>query len=170
MSLDNHLLDNMKPFIAVIGGSNSGKSTVIRSLTGCHSGTFVGEIEEQVHHTKIYVVAHSPQEKNLEESLETIFQRVANEQAIRGLVIAIQPKKTRKRPSMEEIMQLAQQIGGFNIHTFIIDPPYQQNNQINVDDVQNRLHEIGITSISVVDGRRFSHLTARDIQQIAGLP
>jgi Tfp pilus assembly ATPase PilU len=160
----------MKPFIAIIGGRNSGKSTVIRSLTGCRSGTFVGEIEEHVHHTKIYVLAHSPQEKNPPIPLETIFQRVANEQAIRGIVIAIQPSNTRTRPSMEDTMQLAQQIGGFDFHTFIIDPPYQQVGQINVDDVQDRLRAIGITSISVVDGRRFSHLTARDTQQIAGLP
>lgn len=160
----------MKPFIAVIGGRNSGKSTIIRSLTGCRSGMFVGEIEEQVHHTKIYVVAYSPQEKNLPKTLRTIFQTVANEQTIRGIVIAIQPRNTRTRPSMEDTMQLAQQIGGFDFHAFIIDPPYQQEGQIEVVNVQNRLRTIGITSISVVDGRRFSHLTARDIQQIAGLP
>ncbi len=160
----------MKPFIAVIGGRNSGKSTIIRNLTGCRSGMFVGEIEEQLRNTKIYVVAYSPQEKNPPKLLKTIFQTVADDQAIRGIAIAIQPRNTRTRPSMEDTIQLAQQIGGFDFHAFIIDPPYQQLDRINVVDVQKRLQAIGITSISVVDGRRFSHLTARDIQQTAGLP
>ncbi len=163
----------MKPFIAIIGDRNSGKTTIIRSLTGCRTGSFIGEIEEHIHHTKIYVIAPSPQEMGISrQELRTHFQTVAHEQAIRGIAIALQPGNTRTRLSMEDTIRLAQQTGGFNFHAFIIDPPYPQNGQnnvFNVDDVRNRLQAFGIESISIVDGRRFSHIAARDIQQITGL-
>jgi len=33
----------MKPFVAVVGDKDSGKSTIIQSLTGCRTHSFVWE-------------------------------------------------------------------------------------------------------------------------------
>jgi Fe-S cluster assembly ATPase SufC len=117
----------MKPFVAVIGDRKSGKSTIIRSLTGCPTGSFVGEVAEKVHGKKIYVIAHSLQEKEelpKGESLSAILKKVIKDNNILGIVIAIQPNNPTKKISMENIFRSAQKIGGFSFHTFVINPSY----------------------------------------------
>jgi GTP-binding protein EngB required for normal cell division len=53
----------MKTFILLIGASNSGKSTVIQSLTGCKSRTAdSGYVVDYSTGRKIYVIVSSPQE------------------------------------------------------------------------------------------------------------
>lgn len=58
----------MKPFIAVIGSANSGKSTVIKSLTGCKNGTFRGVIHDNLTGKQVFVCAASPQEMKISDA------------------------------------------------------------------------------------------------------
>ena len=150
----------------MIGGVNAGKSTVIRSFTGCRSGMFVGEIEERVRYSRIFVVAYSPQEKAL-PTLEPILRHVARTRAIRGIVIAIQPRRTRTRDSMEDVFQLARRCGQFSFYAFILDPPYRRRGTIDRADVRRRLRALGIGSVTVLDARRYPHKSAQDMQRIS---
>jgi hypothetical protein len=159
----------MKPCILVIGGQDSGKSTIIASLCGCRRG-FRGPVTDHTNGRQIYVVASSPQEARLEsEELDEILDEVRSSRNIVGLVMAVQPTVARTRLRMEEIVRAAQDTGRMSIHAFILDPPYNGNGEVDVAVVRGRLTGMGVAARRL-DARRFAFLNAARIRTIVGIP
>src|ERR1043165_5180896 len=159
-----------KKFIGIIGRGESGKSTIIRSLTGCRTLNFSGEVLANTNsgETKsVYVIAHSPQETGLDEDeLATIIREVIDNSNCLGIVIAIQQRHTRTRLSIADIFRLAKDTNMFDCYAAIINPSF--NEAINdVNQIQNLLGDQVQTLI--VDGRRFAIISAEDIRQVTGL-
>lgn len=113
----------MQKFVAVIGNRNSGKSTVIRSLTGCPNSTFRGEVEDITTGESIHVICSSPQERPLTlQELRRILKACTAKRKCRGLVMAIQPTSPTKRLSMEVIFQEVAASGSFQSFAFVLAP------------------------------------------------
>ena len=162
----------MKKYIAVIGGRNAGKSTVIVSLTGCLHRSFQGRVIDNSSKENIYVIASSPQEKKLSQNegnerneFQNILTQVGQDKKCRGLVMAIQPSRPRTRLSLEDIIQEVQDTNSFELYLFILEPRYSlpPEEQL-IIQVNGRLENTGLVP-QVLDGRRFAFLTARDINQ-----
>ncbi|MBN1692605.1 MAG: hypothetical protein JW845_03520 [Dehalococcoidales bacterium] len=160
----------MKPLILLIGGINSGKSTIISSLTGCPSHNFRELVRDRSTGRQIYVISSSPQEDSLSQGeLDQILETVHRRRRVIGLVISIQPTYPRTRLSLENIIQTVQVNSHFTIFAFILDPPYSSDGSIDLTDTINRLASFGVVS-RYLDGRRFAYLNASDIRQIVGVP
>ena len=156
----------MKKFIAIIGRADAGKSTVIVSLTGCRNRGFQGTVTDQSNNENIYVIASSPQEKNLSPGeFQNILTQVRQDKKCRGLVMAIQASYPRIRLSLEDIIQEVQDTNSFEPYLFILEPGFSQppEEQL-IIDVNNRLSNTGLVP-QVLDGRRFAFLNARNINQ-----
>ena len=156
----------MKKFIAIIGRADAGKSTVIVSLTGCRNRGFQGMVTDQSNNENIYVIASSPQEKNLSPgAFQNILTQVRQDKKCRGLVMAIQASYPRIRLSLEDIIQEVQDTNSFEPYLFILEPGFSQppEEQL-IIDVNNRLSNTGLVP-QVLDGRRFAFLNARNINQ-----
>lgn len=148
----------MPTFVAVIGSRNSGKSTIIRSLTGCPSGQYRGSVQDGSTGRAIEVIGSSPQEKALSlAQLRAILKRAAQNSACNGVVCALQPTFPRERLSIEDVLAeaLAQ---GFAVHTFILDPEHLGTTG-NMNTVKPRLPK-GISPPTALDARRFAYLNA----------
>jgi energy-coupling factor transporter ATP-binding protein EcfA2 len=159
----------VKPLILVIGGTNSGKSTIISSLTGCLYHTFRGEVKDNATGKIIYIIGSSPQEESLElREFSRILNNVHNKPSTIGLVIAVQPTYPRTRLSLEDIVQKAQENNRFIIYSFLLDPPYDGEG-IDVEQTRNRLTALGLV-VRYLDARRFAFLNALDIRQVTGIP
>lgn len=163
----------MKKFIAVIGGRDAGKSTVIVSLTGCPNRSFQGPVTDRSNDENIYVIASSPQEKKLSQNegnerneFQNILTQVGQDKKCRGLVMAIQPSRPRIKLSLEDIIQEVQNTNSFEPYLFILEPIYSQppEAQSISTDVNRRLRNTGLVP-QVLDGRRFAFLNARNINQ-----
>ncbi|MBC8472204.1 MAG: hypothetical protein H8D56_22310 [Planctomycetes bacterium] len=157
----------MKKFIAIIGRRNAGKSTVIVSLTGCLNRGFQGTVTDQSNNENIYVIASSPQEKNLSPgAFQSILTQVGQDKRCRGLVMAIQASHPRKRLSLEDIIREVQDTNSFEPYLFILEPIYSQPPEAQPisTDVNRRLRNTGLIP-QVLDGRRFAFLNARNINQ-----
>lgn len=166
-----------KEFITVIGNRNAGKSTIIVSLTGCRNRSFRGMVEDRLTMESIYVIACSPQEKALEkegyvdlDAFRIILNQVIQEENCRGLVMAIQPIRPTRRPSLEAIIQEVQSRNVFEPYLFVLepgrnDPPEAQGI---LAEVNQRLRNTGIGLVAQgLDGRRFAFLNARQINQVS---
>ena len=147
----------MKPFVA-IGSERSGKSTLIRSLTGCKTRSFCGVVT--VSNQKIYVIASSPQEQELSsDDLSYILKKAADDASILGIVMAIQPKITRL--SMENIFRKVQDTRDFSTFAVILHPSYSADSPpIDSKEIRRRLELVLVGSIKKIDGRHFAHLNA----------
>lgn len=111
-----------KPFIAVVGGRDAGKSTIIQSLTGAKSRQFRGTVTDVASHQTIEVIGSSPQERDLPlTNLRQIMMRAIASSVCRGLVCALQPNHPTKRLSMETVLQEALAVG-FSVHVYVLDP------------------------------------------------
>ena len=154
----------------VIGSSNSGKSTIISSFSGCKTHGFNSFVEDKTNGKKIYVIASSPQEngyltsQKLGQYLNTVTQNLN----YIGCIIAIQPRRTRTRLSLEDIFQQVQNTRAFEIYAFIVDPPYR-GKQMDRTDITARLAALGIVPVSL-DGRKFALLNAIEIKRITRIP
>lgn len=160
----------MKPFVAIIGSEKSGKSTLIRSLTGCRTRSFCGVVTDLVSNQKIYVIASSPQEQDLSsDELDRILNQVWDDASILGIVMAIQPTRPIKHLSMEDIFQKVQATRAFSTFGVIIHPSYNASPAIDPDDVRRRLEALEV-EFRTIDGRHFAHLNACEVRELAGLP
>jgi Fe-S cluster assembly ATPase SufC len=161
----------VKPFIAVIGGRKAGKSTVIQSLTGCPKRGHRGMVTDLTINKSIYVIASSPQEQGLEyELFKGILNRVVNEDSILGMVMAIQPTKPVKRLSLEDIFREVQSTGKLASTAVILHPPYKKSKSSpDPNVVRKRLKALNI-DLHELDGRRFAHLNAATVRQLAQMP
>jgi energy-coupling factor transporter ATP-binding protein EcfA2 len=163
-----------KKFVAVIGYSKSGKSTIISSLTGCRTSTFKHFINDNLTGNSVFVYSGSPQElSNITLSIIKKRLKQCKEKAkCSGMVIAIQPTKPRTRARMEAIFQEAMS-QGFDVYAFVIEPGYENKNKNNGchEDVKKRLASIGVPSSYVIkiDGRQFALKNANDINSKAAL-
>ena len=165
--------DRRKKFIAVIGERNSGKSTIIVSLTGCPNRSFRDKVTDDSNKESIYVIASSPQEKRLDENQEAdikpfqnILDEVIKDGCCRGLVMAIQPIKPQARwkLSLEDIVREVQSRNAFESYLFVLDPSRNDARPI-LDEVNRRLEAASFAQAQELNGRRFAFLNARDINQ-----
>lgn len=148
----------MKPFIAIIGNRDSGKSTVIRCITGAKFGQFRGTVMDKTTSRSIEVIGSSPQERSLSlVELRTLLTKAANTATCNGVVCALQPTIPTKRLSMEQVLQEAR-AHGFHVYAFILDPEYSGATG-HASIITLRLTNAGFTS-RVVDGQRFAHINA----------
>jgi predicted kinase len=161
-----------RKFVAVIGYRNSGKSTIIRSLTGCESRSFIGEVQDNEANLSIFVHAPSPQERGKVDKkvFENYLQKAKKGQRIQGLVFAIQPTIPNRRLSMEEMFSLARQ-GGFECYAFILEDPYKGKRIENFENIKSRvLDSAPDARVFALDGRRFAVLNAETIRSLSRLP
>ena len=161
-----------KKFVAVIGYRRSGKSTIIRSLTGCGSGAFVGEVCDNAANVSLFVHAPSPQEfgKTDEGAFDKFLQRCKRSQQIQGLVSAIQPTLPNRRLSLEKMFSLARQ-RGFESCAFILEHPYKGVRIGNFERIKERvLNTDPNARVFALDGRRFAILNAEAIRSLCRLP
>ncbi|MFA6357388.1 MAG: hypothetical protein WCY09_01785 [Candidatus Omnitrophota bacterium] len=164
----------MKKFIAIIGYSKSGKSAIIRSLTGCggkRTGNFFRDLRVYIMENltvnplrRLYVIPDSFQEnpKATISQLWRFLRAVLEDRHALGVVMAIQPTDSKKRIRIEQIFSLLRRIGGFEIRSFVINPG-RNNNGVIPRDMQNRL-DLNIEPFSL-NARNFTYFNARIIQQ-----
>jgi energy-coupling factor transporter ATP-binding protein EcfA2 len=161
-----------RKFVGIIGNSNAGKSTIIKSLTGCKDTAFRGFVTDNSTNRCIYVICSSPQEGAVVMSLvdlqNILVQCVANPNCL-GLVMAIQPTRPRTRLSMEDIFSEVTKTGNFSRHAFILAPA-RNGKATNPDKIAARLNlptlNPNFPQPIILDGRRFSMLNAQIINSI----
>jgi len=154
----------MKPLIFVIGGADSGKSTIISSLTGCKHHSYKGKVEDKSTEKIIYVICSSPQEETVaDKKYKEALDDVPINPHIIGLVVA-----ARSTKYLETIITLAQEKKGFKIYPFLITSGYEHTNT-NIKQVRAILHRCHIRP-HTLDGRRFAFLNAAEICEITGIP
>ncbi len=154
----------MKQFVAVIGNRNSGKSTVIKSLTGCSSSSYRGFVHDDGTKRRIYVICSSPQELKLNPSkFRKIIEACVSDSFCQGLVMAIQPTHPTKRLSLEGIIAEVSSSGAFQLNAFLLNPGRKKPHP-NTLEIVSRLKRISVRP-EVLDGRRFSHINATIINR-----
>jgi hypothetical protein len=157
----------MQSFVAIIGNQNSGKSTVIKSLTGCHANNFRGFVVDKATNESIYVVCSSPQEMSIGlksiGDLRKILSLVKSSKTCRGIVMAIQPSRPTAKLSMETILAEVQ-LHPFHIFAYVLDPGHN-GPSVALPIVNARLASHLITS-QALDGRRFAHRNAEIVNSI----
>jgi predicted kinase len=161
-----------KKFIAVVGYANSGKSTIIKSLTGCKDSSYIGLVQDREINLAMFVHAPSPQEHSATGEKEFInyLKNVKNESLILGMVIAIQPTLARKRIQMDLMFSLAAQYG-FECYAFILEYPYNpyRGQKIgNFVNIRDRILKCDPNAkVFPLDGRRFALLNADSIRSLS---
>lgn len=158
-----------RKLVAVIGGGNAGKSTIIQSLTGCPTRTFCGRVRDSASAKEIEVLAASPQERNISTAdLRRMLKDAAERPNSTGMVIAMRPSRSRKRQSMENVFLLASEYG-LSASAFLIAPGYK--NAPSQTDVNETLGRLAASNVPVqrLNGERFAHINASIIRDTAGL-
>ncbi len=154
----------MKQFVAVIGNRNSGKSTVIKSLTGCSSSSYRGFVEDDDTKRRIYVICSSPQELELNLSkFQKIIEKCVSDPNCQGLVMAIQPSHPTKRLSLDNIFAEVSDNAAFQLNAFLLNPG-RKGPHPNTENIVFRLKKVSVR-LKVLDGRRFSHINASIINR-----
>ncbi|WP_198389559.1 hypothetical protein [Burkholderia ubonensis] len=152
----------MQIFIAIIGGRNAGKSTIIKSLTGCPSGQYRGSVQDLVTKKSIEVIGSSPQEQAMSRAdLRAILKRAAGNALCNGIVCALQPKKTRTRLSMEDVLQEALAYG-FKVHAYVLDPDRSGSHSPPTVLTQLKTAQVKVRTL---DARRFAQINAATINK-----
>ena len=158
----------MKPFIGVIAKGKAGKLTIIRSLTGCPISSYRGFLEDKLTGENILVICGSPQEQALSiAELAKLLKSAVADPNCRGVVIAIQPRRTRTRISMEAIFAEAVNADGFQLNAFIIDPA-RSGAAAEANEIRSRLSVFNARS-ETLDGQHFAWINAQIINDITSL-
>jgi energy-coupling factor transporter ATP-binding protein EcfA2 len=152
----------MPIFVAVIGSRDSGKSTIIKSLTGCLNNSFRGTVSDLASKISVEVIASSPQERAMSLADLRAHLKKAAKPSFTGIVCALQPSRPNKRLSMEDVLTEAD-AKGFTIYAFVLDPPRQGPAHL-AANVTSRLAALGL-KFTTLDARRFAHLNAVDINK-----
>jgi energy-coupling factor transporter ATP-binding protein EcfA2 len=159
-----------KSLVAIIGHRNSGKSSIIRALTGVHGDRIPEIVEDRSTGKWIYVVSHSPEECPLpEKEFLSLMRAASHDRLCLGVVIALQPNKPSKRLSMEQVFVLAKPYR-FTLRAFAIETPYQASSRgSNPTEIEQRIASVGINvRVLPLDAHRFAHINAAAIRNIAG--
>ncbi|SFB68914.1 GTPase domain-containing protein [Collimonas sp. OK412] len=152
----------MRKFVAIIGDRNSGKSTIIKSLTGCRTSSFRGSISDLSTGRSIYVICSSPQEHLLSlADFRKALKTSETDPNCQGIVMAIQPTVPRARLSMEAIFQVVATTANFQMHAFLLDPG-RSGSLSNSNAIITRLKSYP-TKHFLLNGERFSHINAQII-------
>jgi energy-coupling factor transporter ATP-binding protein EcfA2 len=164
-----------KKFIAVIGYGGSGKSTIIRSISGAPATRFKNDFIVDIStHNSVYVFPNSPQEDRgfQENEFRSILERVREQNQCSGIIMAIQPIRPYRQnewKSMENILRIIQDLDYFDIFAFLLSPP-RNGEEVDVQGIQYRLNGLGVQlQEPLLDARRFAHFNARLIQEITGI-
>ena len=156
----------MSMFIAIIGNRNSGKSTIIKSLTGCPTGQFRGSITDRATSRIVEIIGSSPQEKALSlTELQKILRRGLKPNC-NGVICALQPTNPSKRLSLEDVMQTALAFG-YQVRPFVLDPEHGGATG-NLSKICNRF-PTGVLPAVQLDARRFAHLNASIIHSYTSI-
>ena len=161
----------MPKFIGIIGNANSGKSTVIQSLTGCQNRGFRGAVVDQSTKRTIEVICSSPQENpfqgaNTAQQLANLQIHLNNASApnSNGIVCALQPTNPHVRLSMINIIKEAINYS-FSIHLFVLDPGYN-GAPGNFDVIEADLYvQTGVRCIQL-NGKRFAHVNSTIVNSL----
>lgn len=154
----------MKQFIAIIGEAKSGKSTIIRSLTGCPTKDYRDFIRDGFSNESLYVVCGSPQEQSMSlEDLKALLNVVCQDSSCRGIVMAIQPKLTRSRLSMEKILQEVAVTESFQTRAFFVNPGRVSGPADS--SVISRVNDL-VVQPYILDGRRFAIINAEAVNRV----
>lgn len=156
----------MKPFIAVIGKGKSGKSTIIKTLTGCGRSNYRDFLKDNLTGETILIVCGSPREEDLSlAKLRELLKRSADDPKCRGVVMAIQPTWPHTRLSMGTILN--EVTSAFQISAFIINPE-RNGDPADAETIKSRLSNFNV-KLQTLDGRRFATINARRINDATGL-
>jgi ABC-type cobalamin/Fe3+-siderophores transport system ATPase subunit len=151
----------MQAFVAVIGGRNAGKSTIIKSLTGCQFSNTRDLVLDDATSRSIYVIASSPQEAGMSlAKLKGILSSVRRNTKCNGIVCALQPTVPTRRLSIEVILSEAF-AHGFVVFPYVLDPSRSGPTGL-VTRVAARMPH-GVRAIHALDARRFAHINAATI-------
>lgn len=147
----------MTVFVAIVGSRHSGKSTIIKSLTGCPSAKFRGTVSDIATRRTIEVICSSPQELPLTlAELQTILRRGAKKEC-NGVVCALQSTNPSKRLTLEQVLREAISFH-YQVHTFVLDPEHGGLSGY-MARVHTRLPSGALPPVAL-DARRFAHLNA----------
>jgi ABC-type branched-subunit amino acid transport system ATPase component len=154
----------MKKFVAVIGPAESGKSTIIQSLTGCKTKSFNGFVQDNSTHNRVYVIASSLQESGMKKNeFLNILRRVGRDAGCSGIVVAIQLSEPWKRMSMEETFDIINKFGSFRIILYVLNQTY--DNKKNIFKTMFRGRYNSKREPRLLNAKRFSFFNAKIIQR-----
>jgi energy-coupling factor transporter ATP-binding protein EcfA2 len=162
-------MNSRKKFIAIIGRSTAGKSTIIRALTGTKGSKQPERIKDRSTMKWIGVISHSPQEQPIPfKQLRKEMRAAATDARSIGMVIALQPTHPTTRLSIEEVFEMVQSFA-FERHVFVIARSYKGFRGIDPEVIQERLAKFDFEKpIQPLDARRFAHVNASVIRDIVG--
>jgi energy-coupling factor transporter ATP-binding protein EcfA2 len=154
-----------KRFIAVIGNSNSGKSTIIQSLTGCKNHSIRDWVIDKREGNWLWVVCSSPQETPMSvNELKRIIREAVGKAKCVGLIVAIQPNSPKSRLSMEDVFVAVDVSGAFENYAYVISKGYEGNSR-SFAETQDRVHGVSRnTEVYEIDGRKFAFQNASFIR------
>jgi energy-coupling factor transporter ATP-binding protein EcfA2 len=160
-----------KPFVAVIGFGNSGKSTIIQSLTGCKHHSLRDWVTDKHTGDWIMVICSSPQEIPMSsKELKRVVSEAANKPKCIGLVMAIQPTETRRRVSLEDVFAEVDSTKAFENYAYIIATEYGGGRR-DYETLAERVESASpATKVYEIDGRRFAFFNASFIRASSHLP
>jgi len=141
-----------------IGWANSGKSTLIRGISGCATKGFQGFIRDTIRGRSLYVISSSPQESGISEvEYKNAIQEAYRDGKCRAILLAIQPTDPSIRLSLEDCVRIARRQRQFEITAFLIAHPHNEDaetpSEENLDTVRNRLINLDIQNIIIIDNR-----------------
>ena len=155
----------MPKFVAVIGQRNSGKSSIVKSLTGCPQSAFRDIVYDRTTGRSIYVICSSPQEQPFTlAQLKTAIAKCRSTPNCQGIVIAIQPTFPRKRLSLEDIFQELAISAQFQSFAFVLDPGYD-GASAGYNNISKRISNYPSYCASL-DGQRFAQVNAEIINSV----
>lgn len=159
----------MKTIVAIIGSQNSGKSTVITSLTGCPGRGYRAAVTDRSTGQSVFVIASSPQEKKLTfRRFRAILKQVRSNASFRGIVLSLQPSNPYKNKPMLPYLQIIRANRAYRFFAFVLDPPYnvsRNSAQYSFPYVKSLLTPLRIKPIRL-DGRKFSLINSQRIQRL----
>ena len=156
----------MKPLIAIVGVRGSGRSSIIRCLTGAPSDGFRGYITSRDTRESILVLASSPWEARVDPAeLTRTLSEAVSDPACRGIVCALQPDS----PRLAVVEHLAAK-EHLETHVFLVNPPRggTEANPAASRELDRRLGRFGVL-IHSLDGNLFPFRNATTIESMTAL-
>ena len=156
-------------FIAIIGRSTAGKSTIIRALTGIRGSRQPERIRDRSTMKWIGVISRSPQEQPIpSKQLRKEMRAAAIGARSLGMVIALQPTHPTTRLSIEEVFEMSERFA-FERHVFVISKSYKGSRGTDPEVIRERLIKFDFEKpVQPLDARRFAHINASVIRDIVG--